>query len=268
MSDTYAIKGGRSGRERLRLQSNVLQSGTNDFLTKIGIRPGMACLDVGCGGGDVSCELARRVGVGGGVIGLDMDVVQLDIIRNEATAQQFANIDYRAVDVTSFPSDLGTFDIVYSRYLLCHLPRRTEVLTWMVSCLKPGGVLALEDIDFSGRFCYPPQPAFDRYLNLSADVIRRRGGDPDFGLKLPVLVAEAGLSIGGVFIAHPADIEGDTKLLNAISMENYADSIVADGLATRTEVDQLIATMHESARDKGVFASVARRIQVWGRRAQ
>ena len=267
MSQSYAIKGGSAGRERLRLLSNVLRSGTNDFLDRLGIRPGMACLDVGCGGGDVSCELARRVGNGGRVIGLDFDSAQLDIVRAEAAAQHFDTIDYRVVDVTSEPNDLGQYDIVYSRFLLCHLSRWKEVFAWMIRCVKPGGVLAIEEVHYSGRFCYPPVPEFDRYADLSNQAIRRRGGDPDFGLKLPMMFAGADLNIGGISVACQADFDGDTKLLNALSMQNYADSVVEDGFATQVEADHLIAVLHENARDKQIFASVAGRIQVWGRRS-
>ena len=55
------------GRERLRILSDVLQAGTFSFLVG---RPRMRCLDAGCGGGDVSRELAKRVGTSGQVIGL------------------------------------------------------------------------------------------------------------------------------------------------------------------------------------------------------
>jgi SAM-dependent methyltransferase len=266
MAQTYAIRGGQSGRERLRVLSHVLQGGTFDFLDKIGVRPGMMCLDVGCGGGDVARELARRVCATGGVVGLDMDAAQLQIVRAETAAQNIHNIDYQVADVTNPPSDLGSFDLVYTRFLLCHLTEPAEVLSWMVECLRPGGVLAVEDIDLSGMFCHPPLPAFDRYVALMGEVIRRRGGDPLIGLNLPRMLVEAGLSIGGVAVAHPSDVAGDVKLLNALTMENIADAVVSDSLATRDEVGQLVATLHECANDERTFASVARRIQVWGRR--
>src|ERR1043166_656606 len=266
MVQTYAIRGGRSGRERLRVLSHVLQAGTHDFLDRVGLRPGMACLDVGCGGGDVAREFARRVGAAGRVVGLDMDAAQLDIVRAEATTQNISNIDYRAVDVVNPPGDLGTFDLVYARFLLCHLAKPTDALSWMVSCLTPGGVLAVEDCDFSGHFCYPPLPAFDRYVALCGEVMRRRGGDPLIGLKLPQMLIKAGVSIGGVAVAHPSDIDGDAKLLNALTMESIADAAVSDRLASRDEVDQLVTVLNKCVRDTRTFASVTRTIQVWGRR--
>lgn len=260
VKQSYAIRGGRSGRERLRVLSQVLQAGTLNFLDKVGLRPGMACMDVGCGGGDVTRELARRVGAGGRVVGLDMDELQLEIVRGEAAAQNITNVEYRAADVSSPPNDLGSFDLVYTRFLLCHLNRPADVLSWMVKCLKPGGVLAVEDCDFSGHFCHPPFPAFERYVELCSEVMRRRGGDPDIGLKLPQMLNDAGLNIGGVSVAQPSDVAGDVKLLNALTMENIAEAVLNEGLATREEVEQVVFGLDACTRNSTTFASVTRTI--------
>jgi SAM-dependent methyltransferase len=228
----------------------------------------MVCLDVGCGGGEVARELAKRVGAAGRVVGVDIDAAQLQIVRMETAAQNINNIDYRVVDVANPPLDLGGFDIVYTRFLLSHLAKPAEALSWLVKCLKTGGVLAVEDVDLSGHICHPPLPAFDRYVALVREAMCRRGGDPLIGLKLPRMLIDAGLSIGGVAIAHPADIDGDVKLLNALTMENIADAAVSESLATYDEVEQLIRALYECASDERTFASVTRRIQVWGRRTQ
>jgi SAM-dependent methyltransferase len=263
--ETYAIRGGTSGRERLRVLGRIMQAGTHNFLDRIGIRPGMSCLDIGCGGGDVARELARRVGASGRVAGLDMDHAQLEIARAEAAAQKITNIDYRVANVSAPRDDLGRYDVVYTRFLLCHLMNPFETLSWMATCIKPGGILAVEDCDFSGQFCHPPSPAFDRFVELNAEVIRRRGGDACVGLKLPSLLLDSGLAIGGIAVAQPSDVDGDVKLLNALTMENIADAVLADGLANRDEVDQLVAALHEMSRNLRTFASTARTIQVWGR---
>src|SRR5262249_10099554 len=126
---TYAIRGGRSGRERLRVLGHVFQPETHDFLDKLGLRPGMRRLDVGCGGGDVTRELARRVGATGRVVGIDMDTDQLEIVRSEATAQNISNIDYRVADITNPPADFGKFDVVYTRFVLCHLAKPTDAVS-------------------------------------------------------------------------------------------------------------------------------------------
>jgi hypothetical protein len=109
-------------------------------------------------------------------------------------------------------------------------------------------------------------PAFDQYVSLMDTVMRRRGGDPTMGLKLPRMLIDAGLDIGGISVAHPSDIDGDAKLLNALTIGNIAHTIVSDGLATRDEIDELVMTLDKATHDRSIFASVTRTIQVWGRR--
>jgi ubiquinone/menaquinone biosynthesis C-methylase UbiE len=58
----YVIRGGIEGRERLRILSRVMRPTTLDLLRRVGIRPGMACLEIGCGGGDLAFDMARMVG--------------------------------------------------------------------------------------------------------------------------------------------------------------------------------------------------------------
>ncbi|MCG8545587.1 MAG: methyltransferase domain-containing protein, partial [Alphaproteobacteria bacterium] len=86
-NESYAIAGGEAGRERLRVVARVFGPGTANLLDAAGVGEGMACLDVGSGGGDVSRELARRVGPTGSVLGIDLDTVKVDIARKEAAAR-------------------------------------------------------------------------------------------------------------------------------------------------------------------------------------
>src|SRR5262245_66225656 len=71
----YIIRGGVEGRERLRLLSEVMGPSTRALLAEVGIPAGSACLDVGCGGGDVAFELARAAGPAGRAVGIDFDEI-------------------------------------------------------------------------------------------------------------------------------------------------------------------------------------------------
>ena len=80
----YMIRGGTAGRERLRALHNASAPATAALLDGVGVAPGMTCLDAGCGGGDVTLELAARVGPTGRVVGLDLDEEKLAVARAEA----------------------------------------------------------------------------------------------------------------------------------------------------------------------------------------
>src|SRR5215469_1883090 len=134
----YIIRGGAAGRERLRLLSRAMAPFTGALFDDSGITSGMRVLDIGCGGGDVTQELARRVGAKGRVLGMDMDAVEIEIARKEAAALRTSNVEYRAGNVLA--DAIGeTFDVVYARFLLSHLAQPELGLEKMIACLKPSG---------------------------------------------------------------------------------------------------------------------------------
>ena len=72
-STHYVIRGGVEGRERLRVLARVMHASSTSLLDRLGLCDGLACLDVGCGGGDMTLELARRVAPHGKAVGVDID---------------------------------------------------------------------------------------------------------------------------------------------------------------------------------------------------
>jgi len=154
---TYVIRGGVEGRERLRLLSEVMGPSTRALLAEVGIPAGSICLDVGCGGGDVTFELARAAGPSGRVIGVDLDETKLDIARREAGQHGLSNISFEAWDVVEWEPG-GLFDVIYARFLLTHLPNPGALVSALRRHTRPGGVIIVEDIDYRGHFAEPDCP--------------------------------------------------------------------------------------------------------------
>ena len=261
----YVIRGGVAGRERLRLLARVMQPSTQSLFERVGIHAGMTCLDVGCGGGDVSFDLAQRVGPNGRVVGIDLDEIKVGLARDEARSLQLANVEFHHSEITAFDTTTE-FDVVYARFLLTHLPHPAEAVARMQRWLRPGGVLVIEDIDFSGHFCHPESTAFRRYLELYVQAARRRGGDPHIGPRVPGLIHDAGFSAIRMHIVQPAGLDGEVKLVNPLTMENIAHSVVVDGLASQAEVDQIVADLYEFAHSPRTVTSLPRIVQAWGRK--
>jgi ubiquinone/menaquinone biosynthesis C-methylase UbiE len=260
----YIIRGGIEGRERLRILSRVMQPSTHDLLHRAGVRPGMTCLEVGSGGGDVAFDLARMLEPSGQVVGTDIDRTKLDLARREAEAQGLANIEFRFADITLDDPE-EEFDLVHARFILTHLPDPLGALRRMRQALKPGGVAAVEDIDFRGYFCEPECPALWRYVALYSQTCRRKGGDANIGPRLPALLTEAGFENVQMNIVQPAGTLGDVKLMTPITMENIADTVLAEGLASAAEIEQILAELYEYARTPGTVGCTPRVVEAWGR---
>ena len=136
----------------------------------------MRCLDVGCGGGEVTFDIATIVGQTGSVVGLDMDEVKLALARDVARQRGLSQVEFRQADVMTW-TEPESFDMVYARALLQHVTDPVDMLSRMWAGVRPGGVLIAEDTDFERAFCEPPNDGFDfihPQLRRAACQARRR----------------------------------------------------------------------------------------------
>jgi SAM-dependent methyltransferase len=259
----YAIRGGEAGRRRLDLLARIMAPTTAALLERAGVRSGMRCLDLGCGGGQVSLMLARRVGDGGQVVGLDLDAVKIDAARADAAAAGQGNFEFRCGEIDSW-SEVAAYDVVYARFIFSHLRNPTQALERVASALKPGGVVVAEDVDFGGAFCYPDNAAYERYRAWYRAVVAHRGGDAELGRKLYGMCLDAGFSSAHLQVVQPAPAGAcEDKDLQAVTLANIADAIVADGLATAPEVALAVAELERLAADPRSIVALPRVFQVW-----
>jgi 2-polyprenyl-3-methyl-5-hydroxy-6-metoxy-1,4-benzoquinol methylase len=271
VEDRYIIRGGLAGRERLRVLARAMYPTTAALFDRIGIAPGMSCLDVGCGGGDVTCELARRAAPTGRAVGIDMDATKLAIAREEADGDAGLAVEYREGDALTTEM-APEYDVVYVRFLLTHLADPEAAAARIAAALRRGGVLIVEDIDFTGCFCHPASTAYDRYVELYTQAAWGRGVDPNIGPRLPGLLGAAGCERVGLHVVQPAGMtpeghEGDVKLVTPLTLENIADSAMAADLTTREEIDGLVAELYRLAYDTTTVLAFPRIVQTWGYRA-
>ena len=83
----------------MRVLSRVMRPTTLSLLDRAGIRPGMECLEVGCGSGDLAFDLSQMVGAGGRVVATDIDEIKLRLARQEAEQQRLTNLEFRLADI-------------------------------------------------------------------------------------------------------------------------------------------------------------------------
>ena len=225
----------------------------------------MRCIDLGCGGGEVTFELARLAAPDGHAIGIDMDEVKLDLARAAAAECGLLNVDFRTDDVNHW-NEPAAYDIVYCRFLLHHLSRPVDLLRRMWAAVKPRGAIVVEDADFSGLFSEPANPGFDFYAGMYPRLIERNGGDALNGRKLHARFLEAGITHPNVRLVQRADTGGEAKSLSLLTLEATAESIVAAKLASQDQVKSALASLAAFTDESRSMIGSPRIFQAWSRR--
>ena len=263
--ESYVLRGGQAGAERLRLLNRAKWPTTEQLLNQAGVRAGMQVLDFGCGSGDVTLRMATLVEAEGEVVGIDLDPSILQLAQQEAKDSNLP-VTFRHLGAEEL-NEVAVYDFAYARYLLSHLRHPERALEAMVRALRPGGRLAVEDIFFPGHVCYPPNAAFDRYVELYQAVVRAKGADPAIGPRLLGMALDAGLADVRVELVVPVFRDGEGKRVAQVTMEHIRQAVVGTGLASDAEVDAIVAELEAFADDERTLMSIAPTFQVWGRKA-
>jgi SAM-dependent methyltransferase len=261
----YIIRGGVEGKKRLEVLARVMWPTTSRVLEEAGLAPGMTCLDLGCGGGDVALQLATLVGPTGQVVGQDMDETKLDLARQLATRLALANVQFRRSDVQAWVEE-SQYDCIYCRFLLTHLPDPPRLLRQMLRAVRPGGVAVVEDVDFGGHFCHPPCAGFDAYVRLYRAAAARQGADADIGPKLYGMLLDAGWRDVRVNVVQPTFASGEGKQIAVLTLINIADSLLDEKLVTEPELQSALDDLTRFTEDSRTLVSLPRVFQLWGRR--
>ena len=261
------IRGGQQGYERLQLLARERWPDTLALFERVGLGQGARCIDLGCGGGEVSFEIARLVGPDGQVTGVDMDEIKLSLARQAAAERGFENVEFRVLNVHDW-TEASAYDIVYSRALLHHLSHPVELLRRMWAAVRPGGAIVVEDADFDGWFCHPANEGFDFFLRAYRQVIARCGGDHATGRKLYAYFAQAGIPAPEVNLVQRLHTADEGKMLALSTLDATADAILAEGVATPDEVTAAMASLAQFTGDAATLIGGPRIFQLWSRRQE
>src|SRR5262249_7814198 len=154
------------------------------------LRPGLEVLDVGCGPGTITVDLARRVAPGR-VVGVDRAPGVVAQASTNACAQG-VSVEWRVGDAYALPFADASFDVVHAHQVLQHLSEPVRALAEMRRVLRPDGVLAARDGDYACFAWAPQDPILSRWLELYRAVARRNAGEPDAGRFLKGWALAAG----------------------------------------------------------------------------
>jgi ubiquinone/menaquinone biosynthesis C-methylase UbiE len=261
---------GYSAEEAKRLadQAAQVEKLTEDVLRRSGLRSSMQVLDIGSGVGDVSLLAANIVGGGGAVLGIEKAASSVETARRRTAALGLQNVAFEERDLAEFTTD-KTFDAIIGRFVLSYVPDRAEALRRLTRHLRPGGIVAFQEIDMSHIFQAPPSDLFIQVRRWVLEAFAAGGAELDMGTKLYSTFLQAGLPAPNMLATAPV-VGGPTcggyeqlvqalrSLLPMIERSRIAigEEIGIDTLAERLREDAM-------ANDRVLFMS--RLVAAWTR---
>ena len=222
------------------------------------LRPGVDVLDVGCGPGTITVDLATRAATGR-VVGIDRSADIVAAARDDAPAASRAV--FEVGDVYALEYDDDSFDVVHAHQVLQHLSDPVAALAEMRRVCRPGGVVAARDADYSAFTWAPSDHRLHRWLDVYLAVARANGAEPDAGRHLLGWALQAGFSSvessASVWcFATPDDRAWWGGLwADRMRSSSVAEQAVEAGTATADELDDIAAAFLRWAdRPAGWFA--------------
>jgi ubiquinone/menaquinone biosynthesis C-methylase UbiE len=262
----YIFAAGAAAAERLWLLDRIFNPTTRELLLNTGLAPGWRVADIGCGIGLNAIWMAERVGPNGSATGIDMSEEQTRIAAANAQASGIKNAFFQQGSATSTGLPRGAFDLVYCRFLLCHLTNPAVAVEEMSSLLKPGGVLVCEDFIASTIATYPETRAYVRLSEIYPIMDAKRGVDSNAGAKLHRYFQAAGFRNPEITLKQPSFLRGEEKRFWELTLREAIPAIVEAGVARREDLEQICEEMRAIAENDSILLAVTTVVQAWARK--
>jgi SAM-dependent methyltransferase len=258
--DEYVLGTGQDESIRLGLQHRLWSASAHSLWERAGVQPGLTVLDIGCGPGHASLDLAQIVGPTGRVLAVDESASFLKQLHDQALARKAHWIERVLGDVQDLPAvladDAGLIDIAYARWVFCFLPRPEDVVRGLATLVRPGGRVAIQDY-FNYERCLTLAPrceAFTRVINAVGAAWRARGGDTDVMGKLPALFLKHGFDIQSIDVVQRIARPGSTMWSWPNSFwQTFLPKLVENGFITGDDRAAFDAAWARASTDPATF---------------
>jgi ubiquinone/menaquinone biosynthesis C-methylase UbiE len=233
------------------------------YLRLLDIGPGERVLDVGCGSGVVTREIARRVGSEGRAVGVDPSPGLLAVARELARDVGLGDrVEFREGTAHRLPFPDGTFDALVCVTVLAHVPAGEAAIPELVRVVRPGGRIGVFDLDTDmTTFTHPDRELTRRIVAAASDATAVNGW---LSRELPALFQRAGVvdvRARGFF-----PLETDLESFYGNMAARCAEAAARSGAITEAERRVWMDAFREQGA-RGPIVAGRLHIFVWGRKA-
>lgn len=223
------------------------------------LKDDMQLLDCGCGLGSITMGFAEILSKGK-VIGIDTENFLLDMARTEAKNRNITNAHFQLGNILKLPFPDNFFDVVYETASLSYLSEYKEIaIKEMLRVLKPGGIIAVRELDFGTMIFFPESPMMLKALDIRNKMLTRNGYDIHVGRKLRFLFSDAKLQ--RLMFSASSLIASDNNMLkiaatylsSEMKYSIFVEQLVKDGIATLADIDSFGGEWFKFAEQPGAY---------------
>ena len=228
------------------------------------IRPDMHILDIGCGPGTITADLAELVPQGS-VIGIDLSPEVIEEARSMATKRSLKNVSFEVGDAHELGFVDHQFDVVHAHQVLQHIGDPTHALRGWQGLVKPGGILACREGDYgSSATFHPANQDIAEFRDLYMKAARARSGEPNGGRHLVAWARAAGIDRAKItataslwcFSSPEERAYWSKQWVGRLTQSTLRYNLINGGYATEKDVDRYIKAWREWAADEDGWTAI------------
>jgi ubiquinone/menaquinone biosynthesis C-methylase UbiE len=249
IADTeYVLGTGDAEIARLGLQHAVWRDDAIVAWTNAGFGPNQTIVDVGCGPGFATLDLADRVGAAGRVVAVDRSRRFLAHLQAESERRGYRHVRPVETDLTRLELDAETVDGAWIRWVLAFVPQPRDLLVRLSRGLRPGGVIALHEyFDYGAWRVWPRDAEFERFVAATMASWKRTGGEPDIAPATHQWLEELGLTVRSKRLIVELVKRSDSRWRWAMAFASAGPMRLAElGEITRHEAERMVEAVRRA----------------------
>jgi ubiquinone/menaquinone biosynthesis C-methylase UbiE len=266
---SYPLGYSEDEARRLAAQAAHLEDLTGDVFRRAGIGLGMQILDLGCGVGDVSFLAAGMVGAAGTVLGIDRNASSIETARHRAMGLGLSNVQFEVSELDTFADNGRRFDALIGRLVLLYLPDPAATLRRFRNFLRPGGVIAFQEIDMDQVSQFPTSELFSRVGLWIVGGFKAGGAEINMGRRLLSTFLQAGLPRPTMIAMSRVESGPDAYAYTYLTgiLRSLLPLVERAGLASAQEVaiDTLADRLRQDATTNEIVTFSPRMVGAWSR---
>ncbi len=244
--------------ERQKLLARIMGPVTDRLLESLSLPSPSRCLDVGCGMGETTRQLAGKLDKGVELTGVDQDPNLIDVARS-VHGPADGKITFKQGDAAHLSFEDQTFDFVFTRYLLHHLDDPRAVIAEMLRVCKSGGIVAIQEPDCAKQYCYPESWAYEKIPDIYSRVL----ANPFIGRQLYSLFQQLDCPSPHIDVMTIAGVNVELRRSYRMVIEAIGPVLIEKGILDAQELQELGEELRRVEEQDDVLCVWSPTFSVW-----